>query len=103
MKASEVVEILKRFNSLRCTGAVRCGVNARQENGSTPLHGAGGNNPNSDVIDALLDAGANAKLRNNDGKLPADYAVENESIKDSPACGRLREQRMLSIMPPDGR
>lgn len=45
------------------------------------------------VIDALLNAGADPKARDKDGKTPWDYAKDNKSIKGSEAYWRLHDAR----------
>ena len=85
-----VVVALLRIKGLLTKGA---DVNAREEDGRTPLHWAAWTNQNPEVIEVLLNAGADAKLKDNAGKLPADHAAENEHIKDSKARWRLHEAR----------
>ncbi len=68
-------------------------MNARDGGGETPLHVAAEKSENPEVIEALLQAGANPKLKDSEGKLPADYAAENEHIKNSKARWRLRAAR----------
>jgi len=68
-------------------------VNARDGDGYTALHWAANNNKNPDIIEALLKAGTNPKLKNEEGKLPADYAADNNTIKNSEARWKLHEAR----------
>lgn len=65
-------------------------VNVSDEYGCTPLHTAAVN-PNPGVITVLLNAGADAKVKDNDGNLPIDYAEENEVLKDTPELEALRK------------
>ena len=47
--------------------------------------------PSYEFIDILLKAGANAKLRDNDGKRAIDYARQNPKLKGTRALKRLQE------------
>ena len=59
-------------------------LNARTEyGGDTPLHWATKFNNNPAVITALLDAGADLAVQDEEGKVPWDYAKENAALKDS--------------------
>ena len=63
---------------------------ARNEYGSTPLHSAAsGLNPAN--IQALLDAGADAKTKNKNGKTPWDLAQENEELKGTKGYWALND------------
>ena len=57
----------------------------------TPLHWAAEYNENPAVIATLLDAGADPKARDLDGKTPWDYAKGREPLKGSDAYYRLSE------------
>ena len=61
------------------------------EEGFTPLHRAARYNDNHLVIKALLDAGADAKVKSSKGVLPIDIASENPRIRDSKAYRRLKD------------
>ena len=50
------------------------------------------NNPNPKVLTVLLEAGADAKAKSNEGKTALDYARENEKLKDSGALKLLEEK-----------
>ena len=65
-------------------------VNVSDEYGCTPLHTAAVN-PNPGVITVLLNAGADAKVKDNDGNLPIDYADENQVLKGTPELEALRK------------
>ena len=67
-------------------------VNAKNDTGTTPLMIAAGNNPNPEVLKALLEAGADAKAKNNEGKTAFDYARMNEKLKDTEALRLLEEK-----------
>ena len=58
---------------------------ARNENGSTPLHSAAKCTPayfcRPGAIQALLDAGADAKATNKEGKTPWNYATNSKDLK----------------------
>ena len=61
--------------------ALACGadVNAKNDNGGTPLHYAAYRNDNSAVIEALLEAGADVNAKNDDGNTPLHWAGFNEN------------------------
>ena len=92
--------------------------NARNEDGNTPLHlvvywagaydrwlrdgtsgGAAGERNKAflertpAVIEALLDGGADAALRDEGGNVPFDYAKDNEALKGTDAYWRLNDGR----------
>jgi ankyrin repeat protein len=50
-------------------------------------------NPNPDVITALLSAGADAKVKDKDGKTAFDYAQDNWSLKGTYAYWKLNDAR----------
>ena len=58
----------------------------------TPLSlaGLGGS---AGAVTALLEAGADPNARDADGKLPFDYAGDNEQIKGTDAYWRLNDAR----------
>ena len=91
----DVIELLVR------SGA---DVNALDEDGRTALHWAAKVSVDPSVmemvIEILLDAGADPGIADSQGQLPADYADKNESIKDSPVCGRLDEARDPCVSEP---
>ena len=66
---------------------------ARTEHGVTSLHRAAKLNESSAPIIALLDAGANPKAQDKDGKTPFDLAKDNEALKGSEAYWRLNDER----------
>ena len=65
-------------------------IEATDVEGKTPLHVAALNQKNPEVIAVLLKAGADAKKRDIFGKTPLDYALENPSLKNSPAIALLK-------------
>jgi len=66
--------------------------NARDEFGSTPLHGAVFADA-ADATAALLDAGADARLRNADGETPFDLIRDHSSLKATDVYRRLSDAR----------
>lgn len=60
--------------------------------GWTPLTVAAYNNPNPKVLTVLLEAGADAKAKSNEGKTALDYARENEALKGTQALKLLEEK-----------
>ena len=50
------------------------------------------NNSNPEVLRVLLEAGADAKAKDNAGKTALDHARENEKLKDSGALKLLEEK-----------
>ena len=61
--------------------------------GMTPLHRAALQNKNPAVATALLEAGANPRAKANNGKMPIDYAMDNEALKGSRVYWRLNDAR----------
>jgi ankyrin repeat protein len=49
------------------------------------------NNPNPEVIIALLESGEDAKARDKDGKSAFDWAQHNEKLKGTAAYQKLNE------------
>jgi ankyrin repeat protein len=68
-------------------------LNARDEDGQTPLHFAARDSENSAVIEALIAAGADIKARDSVGRLPFDLAKENQDIKGTNVYWVLNEGR----------
>ena len=62
-----------------------------QNSGMTPLMFAAGNNPSPEVITVLVDAGADAKARDSDGKTAFDYAEKNEKLKGTKQYQDLKD------------
>ena len=61
--------------------------------GDTPLRYAAMFNSTPSVIKALIEGGADPGARNDDGKVPFDYAKENEALKGMDAYWLLNEGR----------
>ncbi len=69
-------------------------INARKGKYSrTPLHLAAQFNENPKIIITLLEAGADPKAKDKDGKIPWDYAKGNEALKGTNAFWRLKDLR----------
>ena len=69
--------------------------NARDEDGDTALHNAARYGKAGEKLEALLEGGADPALRNNAGKLPWDYARQNEALRESSVLERLRPSEDL--------
>jgi hypothetical protein len=76
-------------------------VKDRTDIGATPLHYAAQLNSNPDVISALIEAGADGSIEDNDGKTPFDFAKNNEAIKNTDAYWALNEARFNKGVQPD--
>jgi ankyrin repeat protein len=63
------------------------------DEGPTPLMLAARNNENSEVVQALLDAGADATAKNEEGMAAWDLIQDNESLKDTKAYWWLNDLR----------
>lgn len=69
-------------------------VNARDKcHGRTPLHVAASNTLTADVIEVLLDAGADAAAQDREGNTPWDYIKNRGRFKDKEAYRRLCKGR----------
>ena len=68
-------------------------VEARNEDGWTRLLLAARYNENPEVLQVLLDAGADATAKNGRGKTAWDLIQDNEALKGSKAYWRLNELR----------
>jgi ankyrin repeat protein len=64
--------------------AIKAGadVNARDEDGETPLMYAAGYNTNPDVLSVLIKAGADLNARDYEGETPLMFAAENNTNPD---------------------
>ncbi len=68
-------------------------VNAHDEYGNTVLMEAASDIQNPDIITALIKAGADAKVKDKDGKTAWDYIQENYDLKDTKAYWQLNDLR----------
>ena len=57
----------------------------------TPLMRAAGNNSNPEVIEVLLNADANAKAKDKEGKTALDYAKDNKKIYKTKVYWKLNQ------------
>ena len=76
----------------------------QDEDGDTPLHAAAGASRSGELhageaIDVLLDAGADATIRNAADRTPWDVAQENEALRGSDAYWRLNDARFDAPVP----
>ena len=66
------------------------GLNDRSAEGATPLMLAAGLNPNAvDIVEVLLDCGANAGAKDKEGRTAIDYAKNNPALTDTETFWRL--------------
>ena len=68
-------------------------VTARGEGEATPLHFAASRSANPAVVEALLDAGADASATDSQGRVPWEHARENAALKGTDVYWRLNEER----------
>ena len=68
-------------------------VNARNEDGTTPLHKAAQGSRNPAFVTALLDAGADGTAVDRGGKTPFDLAKNNEALAGADAYWALNDAR----------
>ena len=71
-------------------------LNAQGKDGGTPLHLAATFTDNPAIIGALLDAGADASVRDDNGLTPWYYAAGREELEGSYAYRRLAEQALAA-------
>ncbi len=72
-------------------------IEARGERERTPLMYAAWFNQNPGVITTMLDAGADGKARNKEGKNAFDSAQENEHLKGTDANWMLSDSRFYIL------
>ena len=73
--------------------AAGAGIDAVAMWGRTALIQAAARNPNPEVIEALLDAGADGNIKSSEGKIAFDYAKDNDAIKGTDAYWMLNDAR----------
>jgi ankyrin repeat protein len=66
-------------------------VNDPSRRGVTALMAAAWNSPSSEVITVLLQAGADANLKDREGKIALDYAEMNGKVKGTDAYLELKK------------
>lgn len=76
--------------TIRALLAAGADIMARDEGGWRPLHSAAGFGTTAN-IQTLLDAGADAKAKEKEGKTPWDLAQENEDLKNTKAYRALND------------
>jgi ankyrin repeat protein len=67
-------------------------VNARDNGGWTPLMIAANYSSTPEIVTLLLEKGADALAKDEDGKKAIDYAKENDQLKDTKAYWKLHDQ-----------
>ena len=91
-------EFFKSATLTEVKGCLAAGaeLNAQGKDGGTPLHLAATFTDNPAIIGALLDAGAGASVRDDNGLTPWDYAAGREELEGSYAYRRLAEQALAA-------
>lgn len=86
------VQLCKNGSVSAVQAAIDYGANVNAKDGfnNTALHMAAKYNQNSDVVLLLLNAGANAKVRDNYYNMPIYYAENNPGLQGTPALEALR-------------
>ena len=67
-------------------------VNARNTNSLTPLMIAAGGSSTPEIVQLLLEKGADALAKDEEGKKAIDHAQENEKLKGTPAYWKLHKK-----------
>ena len=67
-------------------------VNARGTNDLTPLMIAAGNSSTPEIVQLLIEKGADALAKDKNGKKAIDHAQENEKLKGTPAYWKLHNK-----------
>ena len=81
------------FDSFLEHDGFRADLEARNEDGFTPLMLAARYNTNPEVLQVLLDAGADATAKNGEKETAWDLIQDNEALKGTKAYWRLNELR----------
>lgn len=74
--------------------------NAQSKSGCTPLHVAAATTCCPEIVELLLDRGADPWLRNKKGQLPFDLAEKNKKLRETPVYWRLHQATYLPWNPP---
>jgi ankyrin repeat protein len=72
-------------------------VNATGSDGKTPLMAAAEFCSNPEVISALLNYGANAKIKDINNKMAVQYALDNKHLRNTQAVRRLATESNYGI------
>ena len=80
-------------NQVRAAITAGTDVNARDEDGETPLMSAVQSTETPQVITLLIEAGADAKAEDEDGNTASDHAKDNDNLKDTDAYWALSDAR----------
>lgn len=91
MSDEDFLELCRSGTPREIETAIKDGanVNAGDEYGETALMSAAGSNRNPEVISVLLQNGADASIKDNEGKSAADYAAVNARLKNTDAYRQL--------------
>ena len=93
-QATDFIDLVRTGTPQDVQAAINKGADIKDrdtEYGATPLACAAEQNPNPEVITTLLKAGANAKVKDNDGKTALDYAKKNDKLEGTDALKQLEE------------
>ena len=89
--ASAFFEVAEVSDVIRCLQA-GADLEVRDRSGYTPLHWAA-RSGGGEAVAALIAADADPNARDNAGKLPVDYARDNEKLKGTDAYWKLNDAR----------
>ncbi|HCW45175.1 MAG TPA: ankryin, partial [Planctomycetes bacterium] len=67
-------------------------VNAKSTSGWTPLMVAAGDSSTPEIVALLIEKGADALAKDEEGKKAIDHAQENEKLKGTPAYWKLHNK-----------
>ena len=89
----DFIELCKEGSFQQMVYAIKGGanVNARNKSGLTPLMYAAGNNPDPEVLNILLGAGADPKAKDEYERMAIDYAKNNEKLVNTDAFWKLND------------